>query len=333
MRRFRAPLCSRIVLGMGVGVLLMFQSANAQMRFTYSKGQNVSPAYEGWMPNEDGSFTMYFGYMNTNWLQEFDLPIGPDNNIEPGGPDRGQPTHFYPRRNPFLFTIRVPSDFGSKELTWTLTANGKTEHAYASLKSDYQIDRQVISTEVGGDGGSVRDELRFNLPPDLKIEGDRRRSVKVGQPLTLVAVAGDPDNYPPRRDGKPQPGVRIEAPRRDTAQPTARRGARPPAAPTTYRPPVTVVPSTSPGLRLSWIVYRGPAQHVAFTPEQMKTWMDTRAYANSPWSPGYAVPEPPPDGRWTVRVTFDTAGAYVIRASASDGSLFTNEDVTVAVDP
>ena len=52
--------------------------------------------------------------MNSNWLQEFDVPVGPDNSIEPGGPIQGQPTHFYPRRNPFLFTIRVPKDLGNQ---------------------------------------------------------------------------------------------------------------------------------------------------------------------------------------------------------------------------
>ena len=150
----------------------------------------MSPAYEGWWPNEDGSFTLFFGYMNSNWLEEFDVPIGPDNRIEPGGPDQGQPTHFYPRRNPFLFTIRVPRDFGNKELIWTLTTHGKTEIAHASLKTDYQIDKHVISTEVGGDGGSLRDELRTNLPPELTIEGDKRRSVKVGE-----ATVEDVDGY------------------------------------------------------------------------------------------------------------------------------------------
>src|SRR5947208_774687 len=105
----------------------------AQTRFTYSSGQPLSPAYEGWMYNADGSVTMYFGYMNTNWLQEFDISVGPENGIEPGGPDQGQPTHFYPRRSPFLFTVKVPKDFGTKEWIWTLTATGKTETAYASL--------------------------------------------------------------------------------------------------------------------------------------------------------------------------------------------------------
>jgi len=202
--------------------LLLVQPAGAQTRFTYSKGQSVSPAYEGWMPNDDGSFTMYFGYMNTNWLEEFDIPTGPDNSIEPGGPDQGQPTHFYPRRNPFLFTIRVPKDFGNKELIWTLTTHGKTEKAYASLKTDYQIDKQVISTEVGGDGGSLRDELRYNIPPELEVTGGTQRSVKVGEPLRLVAAAGDPDNLPARRDGKPQP--------RHAGEPPAKEEQKLPAA-------------------------------------------------------------------------------------------------------
>ena len=318
-----------------LAALLLLQPAGAQTRFTYSKGQSVSPAYEGWMPNEDGSFTLYFGYMNTNWLEEFDLPTGPDNNIEPGGPDQGQPTHFYPRRNPFLFTIRVPKEFSNKELIWTLTTHGRTEKAYASLKTDYQIDKQVISTEVGGDGGSLRDELRYNIPPELKIEGEARRSVKVGQPLTLVALAGDPDNLPARRDGKPQTRHAGKPPSEEEKTPSSPRtsSVTPPVNPATlvYRPPASIVPSNGPGLRLSWIVYRGNAATVTFSPEQMKTWTDTRAWANSPWSPPFTIPEPPPDGKWVTQVTFQEPGNYVLRAVASDGSLFTYDNVTVTV--
>ena len=208
---------------------------HAQTRFAYSSGQPLEPAYEGWMQNADGSFTMYFGYMNTNWQQEFDIPIGPGNRFEPGESRSGQPTHFYPRRNPFLFTLTVPADFGDKELVWTLTANGQTRKVFASLKTDYDIDKQVISTEVGGDNGSLADELRTNEPPDLAVEGATTRTVKVGQPLSLVAIAGDPDNLPARRDGKPQPGVK-QAAQPSSARPRAaspprqqRRGGLPPA--------------------------------------------------------------------------------------------------------
>ena len=53
--------------------------------------------------------------MNRNWEEEIDVPVGPDNNIQPGGPDQGQPTHFQPRRNRFMFRVRVPKDFSEKE--------------------------------------------------------------------------------------------------------------------------------------------------------------------------------------------------------------------------
>jgi hypothetical protein len=307
------PARARRLLLTSIVAVLSFRVVGAQTRFTYASGQSVSPAYEGWWPNEDGSFTMFFGYMNSNWQQEFDLPIGPDNNIEPGGPDQGQPTHLFPRRNPFLFTIRVPHDFGNKEMIWTLTANGKTERAYASLRSDYQIDKQVISTEVGGDLGSLRDELRTNIPPDLKVEGETQRSTRVGEALTLVAHASDPDNLPARRGGNAQTGGA-----------TARPGAPP-------RPPSSLAARSGPGLRLSWIVYRGQAAAVTISPDQLKTWMDTRVYANSPWSPPYIIPEPPPDGKWVAQATFQEPGPYVLRAVASDGSLFTYENVTVTV--
>jgi hypothetical protein len=316
-----------------LGVLLtcaLAIDAGAQTRFSYSSGQPLEPAYEGWMKNADGSYTMYFGYMNTNWLQELDIPVGADNHFEPGAPDQGQPTHFYPRRNPFLFTLRVPADFGTKELIWTLTANGQTRKAYASLKTDYEIDPQVISTEVGGDNGSLADDLRTNLPPDLKVEGAKTRAVKVGQPLSLVAIAGDPDNLPPRRDGKPQPGVKKPARQTDA---TPRQGPPPNSAAVVYRPPVSVVASAGPGLHLSWIVYRGKVSTVTFKPDQMKTWMDTRAYGNSMWSPPYIIPEPPADGRWTTDVVFSEPGTYVLRAVASDGALFTYDNVTVTVTP
>jgi hypothetical protein len=70
---------------------------------------------------------------------------------------------------------------------------------------------------------------------------------------------------------------------------------------------------------------------VRFDPEQMKTWTDTRAYANSPWSPPFSIPESPPENRWVVQATFHEPGTYVLRGVASDGSLFTYDNVTVTV--
>jgi hypothetical protein len=307
--------------------VLAFVALRAQTRYSYSSGQSISPAYEGWWENDDGSFTMFFGYMNTNWAQEFDIPVGAANSIDPGGPDQGQPTHFYPRRNPFLFTIKVPKDFGKKELVWTITANGQTERAYASLNKDYAIDKQVISTEIGGDLGSLRDALRTNIPPELNVEGDKERRVRVGEPLSLVAVARDPDNLPERRvqRGPAAGGGRGGRSEGDNAG----RGQQ--ATPRLPTPSSSLAARSGPGLRFSWMVFRGKASAVTFTPDQMKTWMDTRPYANSPWSPPYVIPEPPPGNKWIASATFQEPGAYVLRGVASDGSLFTYDNVTVTV--
>jgi len=113
---------------------------SGQERFSYqdqlTHGQNIAPAFEGWEANEDGTFNMVFGYYNRNRVEQPDVPIGANNSIEPGGPDQGQPTHFFPSRNMFVFRVKVPRDFGNKELVWTLTVHGKTERAYATLKPD-----------------------------------------------------------------------------------------------------------------------------------------------------------------------------------------------------
>src|SRR6185436_662107 len=115
-----------------IGLLLAAPLAGAQS-LTYSKGQNISPAYEGWEQTPDGTKYFLFGYMNRNWEEEMDVPIGPENGFSPGAADQGQPTHFLPRRNRFVFRVRVPAGFGEKdELAWTLVTHGKAEKAYAS---------------------------------------------------------------------------------------------------------------------------------------------------------------------------------------------------------
>ena len=63
------------------------------------------------------------------------------------GPDLGQPTNFFPRRNRFVFQVRVPKDFGTKEIVWTLTSKGRTEKAYGTLKPDYVLDDTVDHVE------------------------------------------------------------------------------------------------------------------------------------------------------------------------------------------
>jgi hypothetical protein len=51
-----------------IAIMLICQKAGAQL--SYSSGQSVYPAYEGWAQNADGSYRMLFGYtQNTNPLR------------------------------------------------------------------------------------------------------------------------------------------------------------------------------------------------------------------------------------------------------------------------
>src|SRR5579864_1569352 len=102
-------------------VFLSLSAASAQVQ--YARGQNVAPVFEGWERNPDGTFSMVFGYLNRNYEEEVDIPVGPANSITlgAGAPvDRGQPTHFYPRRQRFLFRVAVPKDWDKQQkVIWT----------------------------------------------------------------------------------------------------------------------------------------------------------------------------------------------------------------------
>jgi len=123
-----------------LGVCAATLSAQQQVYIEplHDSGQGVTPAYEGWFPNSDGTFSILFGYLNRNQKQELDIPIGPENRIEPGGPDQGQPTHFLTKRHWGMFTVTVPKNFTGK-VTWTLVANGKTAQIPAGLDPLWEI--------------------------------------------------------------------------------------------------------------------------------------------------------------------------------------------------
>ena len=271
-----------------LAILVMSQQANAQA--SYQTGQNVSPAFEGWEQNSNGTFTLVFGYMNRNMDEKLHIPIGPNNKLEPGNTDQGQPTYFLPRRNRYVFEVVVPADFGDKEMVWTLTAKGKTESAYGTLKPDYVIDSSLMMKDLGGLGA----EASENKAPVVSIEGSRHRTVTVGEPLTLTAVASD--------DGIPAP------------------------RPASNRMPVNY---NALGLRVAWLVLRGAGDAVSFEPEQFKVYTDYRG--DSPWTPGWAPPPIPAGGRYPVTAIFGEFGTYVLRVMAHDGGLITNVDVTVVV--
>jgi hypothetical protein len=316
----------RIGLGIGVAVAMVATGAGAQS-LSYTKGQNISPAYEGWEQAPDGTKYFLFGYMNRNWEEEIDVPVGPENGFNPGGADQGQPTHFLPRRNRFVFRVKVPNGFTEKdELIWTLTTHGKTEKAYATLRPDYVVDDVVKASETGALGaGTSSPEVRANKPPTVHIQEIKSRTVKAGEPLTVVSDVKD-DGIPKRRT--PSLATLQAAQARLAADPVLAAQVRNPA----MAPPSRITVGKNVGLHVSWFVYRGPANaKVTFDPPQVKPWEDTRAGANSPWAPVWTAPKIPEDGLQPVQVTFSEPGTYVLRCRADDGALVADEEVTIVV--
>lgn len=156
-----------------------------------ASGQTVTPVFEGWYRNSDGTYSISFGYFNRNASEVVEVPIGPGNNISPGGANQGQPSTFHPRRHWGVFAVTVPADFGEKKIVWTLVLRGETFTIAGSLSPKWEIDA------VHGEAGSG------NTPPVLKFDGTGpeglgprgitgapQRAV-AGRPLTLTVWATD----------------------------------------------------------------------------------------------------------------------------------------------
>jgi hypothetical protein len=319
-----------VVLG-----LVLATSGLAAQQLQYISGQNVAPYFEGWEQNADGSFNMVFGYLNRNYKEELNIPLGPNNVIEPAGLQQAQPTFFYPRRHRFLFRVRVPKDWGKKDVVWTITSNGKTEKAYGNLVPEQAMDADVIIHNRGGSAGPA---------PTIQLEGDATRTVSADQSLNLtVKVANAPGAETATRGRGAQP----------PAQPPAAGVGRGPGFPAdgddaantgrgrgvsiSDQPGVGVdvdgsgtrliavgryARTQSRGLRVAWLQWRGPGK-VTFDPWFLEGVDDKM--------PGWAPPPLPADGRVTTTARFSAPGTYVIRAMADTGGLFTPVDITVTV--
>jgi hypothetical protein len=277
----------------------------AQTRF--ASGQNVVPVFEGWERNADGSFNMVFGYMNRNYEEQLEVPVGPNNKIEPGPADQGQPEHFYRRRQQFVFKVRVPRDWGAKDLVWTLSSAGRVEKAYGSLKPTGELGNLVYSENRGGPGELTYPE-EPNQAPSIEMVGSATRTVKAQEPLTLTVEVSD--------DGHPKPRVRKAATPpatiRDSDGAIVSTGPERSGGPQRENPLTQAVVKLDPGVTLgvTWIVYRAGPGDVTFDPMRVKV----------------------VDGKATTKVSFSKAGVYRLRGYADDGVLITPLDVNVTVE-
>ena len=267
--------------------------------FKFNTGQDVVPVFEGWAKNPDGSFAMWFGYFNRNYAEPLVIPVGPENKIEPGAADRGQPTYFYTRTHRMGFSVTVPADFGKKELTWTLIAHGKTEKAVAWLQPEWEIDPLF--------GGKYQTpEALKNQAPTLALKGPS--TTTVSSPLKLTASITD-DGLPViKARGKIAVGQEtpptLVAPKDQVEIPVnvpslgggGGRGGRGGGEP-------------EQGVIVTWTLWRGPGA-VTFAP---------------------ALQRVVKSGDAVVTATFEKPGTYVLRAKANDTHRFVEKDVTVTV--
>lgn len=245
----------------------------------FARGQDVVPSFDGWIKNADGSFTMVFGYLNRNYEEELSIPAGPDNKLDLLPADSGQPTYFLPRRHAWVFRVRVPGDWGNKELVWTITAHGRIEKAYGSLASDEELTERIVMTN-GNLSPGLDDP---NQPPAILISSVE--GATVGSPLKLTAHVTD--------DGLPKPHVPKAPSTVETGKSQTDRA--------TPRPPI--------GLSVSWMQYRGPAKAIF---EKVGAISVT-------------------GGEAITHVSFSAPGAYVLRATATDGALSVPSDILIVV--
>jgi hypothetical protein len=275
-----------------VAAVLVIGVHGSSGQVRHVSGQNVAPVFEGWERNPDGSFNLLFGYMNRNYEEQPEIPIGPDNNLAPGGPDRGQPTHFYPRRQQFMFKVQVPKDFGSsKELVWALTRNGQTAKAYGTLKDDEELTPVIISQNRGG-LASDEETAAPNKPPTVTIDGPARWTISLGDTLTLAASVRD-DGVPKPRPPGPMAGNRADRPPRQLFDGPGSQA---------------IVKPNRQDLAVTWVNYRGSGR-ITFQPMSALVKGD----------------------KVTTKASFSQPGAYTIRAYADDGVLTGSADVTVTV--
>lgn len=211
---------------------LLFAGTGSYAQVQYGRGQNVAPVYEGWQHNPDGSYSMVFGYLNRNYEEEVDIPLGPENSVTVGAEvfgDKGQPTHFYPRRQRFLFKVIVPKDWDPKQkVVWTLTSRGRTDQAKGWLQPEWELSDDVMVENMGG---GVPDP--DNKAPTLTVSPVQ--NAPLANPVALTAKATD--------DGLPKPY------RRSNSNPDRDSQAKRPR-----------------GVQIKWIQYRGPGK-VTFEPD------------------------------------------------------------------
>ena len=267
-----------------------------------TRGEAIFPAFEGWGPDKSGeNMLLLLGYYNRNKNQEIVIPVGPDNRIEPEGPDYGQPTHFYNGRQHGVFAIKVPKDFGNKRLTWSITANGQTSTISFWLNPAYWVnfykhaansnEPPVISLTRGG--------ATLTGPP-LGIT--QTISATVGQRVPLSVFASDVPEQRSPAEAELAALLRAQSAARTPADSVAIVGGQVIGRSASATPPAERV--EPPDITVNWKKHSGPEQ-VSFAQERI---------------PLVTKRDPKMSLEASTTATFAAPGDYVIRAQVNDTS-------------
>jgi hypothetical protein len=162
-------------------------------------GGPAIPIYDGWYENPDGTYTLCFGYYTVNSEEDFTIPLGPDNFIEPREYDGMQPDYFERiparpfafRRRYCAFAVNVPETFTEQdEIVWTLrrgrgdvlTVPGRLTEWYVldePISAGMQNVAPLLRWEPNGPEGSGRNGVfaepvraRVGVPLELEVSID-----------------------------------------------------------------------------------------------------------------------------------------------------------------
>ncbi len=281
-------------------ILTATEGAYAQadpQNFQFNSGQTIQPVFEGWAHNADGSFEMHFGYLNRNYVEELHVPIGAENRLTPDGPDRGQPTFFYPHVNHRMFSVTVPADWGERELVWQMTVRGETFRAVGWLQPEWEI-----AANARGGFFAAAEGAATNQAPTLDI--DAARTAAVADTVTMTAAVSD--------DGLPEP------------RPRGARGGGRGTLPTFERQP------DGPTLPINVPQIQGSARN---GPTRTRVERVTVSWTQwrGPTGVTLSSEDDPEDGTATVTAAFATPGDYLFRVAASDSLETAIEDIAVTV--
>ena len=81
--------------------------------------RTLAPFMEGWYENEDGTYSISFGYLNLN-QDTLVIPIGEGNSVDPAEFNGMQPTTFYPGHQRGVFAVTLPAVMKDQDVWWTL---------------------------------------------------------------------------------------------------------------------------------------------------------------------------------------------------------------------